>query len=368
MKNKVSYLDLQRINSSFGDELIQATTRVVESGWYLLGNEVGAFEEEFSAYCGTKYCVAVANGLDALTLVLQAWKIAYGWQEGDEVIVPSNTYIASILAVSRTGLTPVLCEPREDDYLLDATKIEKLVTGRTRAILPVHLYGQLCDMPALCDVAHRFSLKVLEDCAQAHGAVVDARKAGAWGDAAAFSFYPGKNLGALGDAGAVTTDDEQTAEIVRTLANYGSQKKYVNQYQGMNSRMDEIQAAVLRVKLVRLDEDNTHRRAIAARYLSEITHRDITLPAVVRNHVFHVFPVFCAERDALQAHLQACGVQTLVHYPIPPHKQEAYAAWNNASYPISERLHAEELSLPISPVMMEEEVTQVIDSINSFTR
>jgi dTDP-4-amino-4,6-dideoxygalactose transaminase len=362
----MQYLDLQRINASFEPELSEAVTRVVRSGWYLRGGEVRSFEEEYAHFCGTSYCVGVANGLDALTLVLMAWRILNHWSDEDEVIVPANTYIATILAVSRAGLKPVLCEPSAEDYLLDARNAEALVTPHTRCLLPVHLYGQVCDMAPINEVARRHGLKVLEDCAQSHGASYMGHRAGALGDAAAFSFYPGKNLGALGDAGAVTTDDEQLARTVRTLAFYGSEKKYVNQYKGLNSRLDEIQAAVLKVKLPRLDEDNKRRQEVAARYLQEINNPNVQLPHTVRNHVFHIFPVLCVRRDALQQHLAEQGIQTVVHYPIPPHKQQAYAEWNTCSYPVTERIHREELSLPISPVMTSEEVESVVQAVNSF--
>lgn len=364
----VKFLDIKRITESFEPQLSQEATRVISSGWYLLGEEVSAFEKEFADYCDSSHCVGVANGLEALTLILQAWRQMYGWAESDEVIVPANTYIASILSVNHAGLSPVLCEPSARDALIDPTRIEELVTPRTRAIMAVHLYGQICDMKAIGEIAKRHGLKVIEDCAQSHGALYQGTRAGALGDAAAFSFYPGKNLGALGDGGAVVTNDRSVARTIRTLANYGSQTKYVNQYKGMNSRLDELQAAILRIKLRRLDADNDHRRKIARRYIKQIENPHIELPHVHSwlRHVFHLFTIRCKQRDALQQHLTKQGIQTLIHYPIPPHKQEAYAEWNHLSLPITESIHQEILSLPISQVMTDDEVQQVIEAVNQF--
>lgn len=367
---KVAFLDIKRITSSFEPELSEAVNRVVESGWYLLGNEVARFEKSFAAYCDNVHCVGVANGLDALTLILMAWREMYGWSEGDEVIVPANTYIASILAITRAGLTPVFCEPREEDALMDVSLVEVLITPRTRVIMPVHLYGQVCDMDALRRLATAHGLKLMDDCAQSHGALYKGARVGTLADASAFSFYPGKNLGALGDGGAIVTADRHLAQTVRALANYGSQQKYVNRYKGINSRLDEVQAAVLSVKLPRLDADNDRRRRIARRYLREINHPDVKLPEVHSwlGHAFHLFVIRTSRRDELQAHLSAQGVQTLIHYPIPPHKQEAYRECAHLSLPVTERLHREVLSLPISPVMTDEEVAHVIASVNSFSR
>ena len=364
----IKFLDIKRITESFEPQLSAEVQRVISSGWYLLGNEVEKFEKAFAEYCDSTHCVGVANGLDALVLILMAWRKMYGWSEGDEVIVPANTYIASILAISRAGLTPVLCEPHEDDALIDVDRLEGLLTSRTRAIMVVHLYGQVCDMDAVRPFARQHGLKVIEDCAQAHGALYKGARVGALSDAAAFSFYPGKNLGALGDGGVVVTSDRQLARTVRTLANYGSREKYVNQYQGLNSRLDELQAATLSVKLRRLDADNDRRRQIARRYIKQMNNPLVQMPCVHTwlGHVFHLFTVRCERRDDLQNHLSAMGVQTLIHYPIPPHKQEAYSEWNHLSLPITERIHSQILSLPISPVMTDEEVKVVIESVNSF--
>lgn len=364
----VKFLDIKRITESFEPQLSAEVQRIASSGWYLLGDEVEKFEKAFAAYCDSVHCIGVANGLDALTLILMAWREMYNWQEADEVIVPANTYIASILAVSRAGLTPVLCEPNEGNALIDAARLSGLVTSRTRAIMVVHLYGQVCDMDAIRPFARQHGLKIVEDCAQAHGALYKGARVGALGDAAGFSFYPGKNLGALGDGGAVVTDDRLLARTVRTLANYGSREKYVNQYKGMNSRLDEMQAAVLNVKLPRLDADNDRRRQIARRYIRQMDNPLVHLPQVNSwlGHVFHLFTVRCAHRDELQHHLAGQGIQTLIHYPIPPHKQEAYREWNNLSFPITERIHSEVLSLPISQVMTDEEVQRVIQAVNSF--
>ena len=364
----IKYFDLQRVNNSFEPQLTQAVTRVVQSGWYLQGAANKEFEKAFAQYCGTRFCVGVGNGLDALTLVLRAWMELGYMRPGDEVIVPANTYIASILAVIRVGLVPVFCEPHERSYNIDTTIIETHITEKTRAILPVHLYGRAVDMQPLMEIADRYSLKVLEDCAQAHGAVYGGKRVGSIGDAAGFSFYPAKNLGALGDGGAVTTNDEELAAAVRAIANYGSAKKYVNVYKGINSRLDELQAAALLVKLPRLDADNDARRAIARRYLSEIVNPLVKLPSsgCDSSNVYHIFPLFTEHRTALQAHLASCGVETMVHYPIAPHRQEAMVEYAGLCLPVSERLHATELSLPVSPVMSADEVAAVIDAVNSF--
>lgn len=366
---KVRYLDLRKINASFDPELSEVVARTVRSGRYLFGEEVDAFERRFAHYCGTTHCVGTGNGLDALTLVFMAYVGMGRMGKGDEVIVPANTYIASILAVVRAGLKPVFCEPEWDTCDMDPAKAEPLVSTRTKAIMAVHLYGRLCRMEEIRDIARRHGLLVVEDCAQAHGATHDGKKAGALGDAAGFSFYPGKNLGALGDAGAVTTDDGDLAARVRALANYGSSAKYVNPYAGINSRMDELQAAVLNVKLRRLDEDNARRRRVARRYVAEIANRRVALPQMPsdpREHVFHIFPVFTPERDSLRTHLEHRGVQSLVHYPIPPHRQGALSAYAALSLPVTERIHREELSLPISPLLTDGEVTSVVAAVNSF--
>jgi len=357
----ISFLDLKAINAKYRDELIAAATRVIDSGWYIQGTEVKAFEEEFSHYCGSKHCIGVANGLDALTLALRAWKEMGKLKEGDEVIVPANTYIASILAITENRLRPVLVEPDEATFNLCPEKTAAAITPSTKAILAVHFYGQIASMPELMQLADKHGLLVLEDAAQAHGASIGGRKTGSWGDAAGFSFYPGKNLGALGDAGAVTTDDEDLAKTIRALGNYGSHKKYENLYQGVNSRLDEIQAAMLRVKLRHLDDEIESRRNVAEYYLTHIHNPKIQLPAVGDrdNHVWHLFVVRSAVRDELQQHLAEQGVQTLIHYPVPPHQQEAYSEWAGDHYPLTESIHQTVLSLPMGPTLSMEECSQV---------
>lgn len=369
----IPFLDLKSINAQYRNQLIEAATRVIESGWYIQGQEVKAFEQEFADYCCTKHCIGVANGLDALILTLRAWKELGRLKEGDEVIVPANTYIASILAITENRLVPVLVEPDEATYNLCPIKAEAAITPKTRAILPVHLYGQLADMPAIMDIAERHNLLVLEDSAQAHGASLNGKKAGNWGHASGFSFYPGKNLGALGDAGAITTNDDELAQTLRALGNYGSHKKYENLYQGVNSRLDEMQAAMLRVKLKHLDADTHRRKEIALAYAKGISHPAISQPIPasstmesLESHVFHLYVIRTAEREALQTHLANAGVQTLIHYPIPPHQQKAYAQWNAQSYPLTEAIHQQVLSLPISSVMTDEQVDAVIAACKRF--
>ena len=369
----IPFLDLKAINANYREELISACTRVIDSGWYIGGSELSQFESDFAQYCGTKHCIGVANGLDALVLILRAWKELGKLKDGDEVIVPANTYIASVLAITENNLVPVLVEPDAISLNLCPQNLQAAITTKTRAILPVHLYGQLADMPALLDIASQHRLLVLEDCAQAHGADIDGRKAGNWGDAAGFSFYPGKNLGALGDAGAITTNDDQLAQALRALRNYGSHEKYKNLYQGVNSRLDEIQAAMLSVKLKYLDTQTAHRRLIAQTYMSGIQNPAITLPipaeilpVKLSSHVWHLFVIRCSDRDALQKHLAEHGIQTLIHYPIPPHKQQAYPAMNTLSFPLTEAIHQQILSLPIGPAMTIEEAESVIQACNRF--
>ena len=366
----VPYLDLKRVNNSFEPELTAEVTRVVQGGWYLLGEENKRFSKAFSEYCGARYCVPTGNGLDALTMILVAYKQMLGWDDDAEVIVPSNTYIASILAVSRAGLQPVLCEPRMEDYLINPDNIEPLITERTRAIMVVHLYGRVCDMKPINELAHKYGLKVIEDVAQAQGAAYGGVRAGHLCDAAGISFYPGKNLGALGDAGCVTTDDEALADYVRAMSNYGSSKKYVNRMKGMNSRMDEVQAAVLCLKLKRLDADNEVRRRVAQAYSEGIDNPVITLPTLPSDpseNVWHVYPIRTPERDRLREFLSQEGIETVVHYPIPPHRQQASAEWNDCSYPISEHIHSEILSLPMSQVIRDDEVARVIEVLNAYS-
>lgn len=375
----IPFLDLKAINAQYRDELIEACTRVIDSGWYIVSNELAQFEQEFASYCGTKHAIGVANGLDALILTLRAWKELGKLKDGDEVIVPSNTYIASILAISANDLVPVLVEPDLATYNLCPVKTEAAITGKTRAILPVHLYGQLADMPAIMDIAQRHNLLVLEDSAQAHGAsAVDdkgrGKKAGNWGDASGFSFYPGKNLGALGDAGAVTTNDDELATTLRALRNYGSHEKYKNLFQCVNSRLDEIQAAMLSVKLKHLDSEIAHRRKVAAAYLQGITNPAIILPIQnskldtqrYESHVWHLFVVRSKQRAALQKYLVDQGIQTLIHYPIPPHQQQAYKEWNMDSYSVAEMIHQQVISLPMGPTITNEQVAAVISACNSF--
>ena len=366
----IRYFDLARINDSFRPEIDEAVNRVITSGWYLNGDETKKFEKEFAEFSGTRHCIGTGNGLDALTLVLRAWKKMYKWNDNDEVIVPANTFIATVLAITDSGLKPVFCEPKESNALIDESKLEQYINAKTRAIIPVHLYGQLCNMDEIMQLAFKRGLKVLEDACQAHGAKSkNGKRAGGLGDAAAFSFYPGKNIGALGDGGAVTTNDDKLAVTVRCLANYGQVRKYVNEYKGKNSRLDEIQAAMLRIKLRRLDSDNEKRREIAKKYISGINNEGLTLPSIESvgpQHVFHIFAVRTAKRDLLQANLAINGIQTLVYYPFPPHKQKAYEEYNSLSMPIAEKWSTEELSLPMSPLMEDEEVDYVINTINSI--
>ncbi len=364
----ISFLDLKGLNAQYRAELIEACTRVIDSGWYIQGSECKEFDKELAEYCGTKYAIGVANGLDALILILRAYKELGFMKDGDEVIVPSNTYIASILAISQNNLVPVLVEPDINTYLIDPTKIEEKITSKTKAILPVHLYGQTCEMDAINEIAKKYNLKVIEDSAQSHGAYFQDKKSGNLGDASGFSFYPGKNLGALGDGGAVTTNDEELANTIKALGNYGSHKKYENLYKGVNSRLDEIQAAMLRVKLRYLDKEVEKRREIANYYLENIKNKNIILPVVraESNHVWHLFVIRTTKRDELQKYLLDNGVQTLIHYPLPPHKQNAYKEWKNESYPISEQIHDEVMSLPISGVQSLEDTQNIVKILNDF--
>ena len=376
----IKFLDLKAINQSFEPALSQAVQRAVQSGWYLLGEETKQFENEYAAYCGAKHCIGVANGLDALRLILKAWIEMGLMKEGDEIIVPANTYIASILAITDNRLVPVLVEPDINTYNIDPFLIEEKITKRTRAIMMVHLYGQIAMNPEIEKLASTYNLKLIEDGAQSQGAEYGAadgtiKLSGNIGDAAGHSFYPGKNLGALGDAGAVTTNDDELAGMVKTIANYGSKAKYQNEYIGLNSRLDEIQAAALRVKLQRMATDNQRRREVAQYYLTHINKAGIILPQTAigkqsvandRSHVWHLFVVRNSNRDLLQKHLEANGVQTLIHYPIPPHKQQAYQQWNHLSFPITERIHQQVLSLPISAVLKATEMARVAEAVNSF--
>jgi len=367
-KNPVQFLSLKAVNDRFRPELVKAFESVLDSGWLIHGEHCSRFERQFADYCGVKHCVGVANGLDALRLILRSYMEMDRWREGDEVIVPANTFIATILAISDNRLTPVFVEPRLETYLIDPDRIESAITPRTRAIMPVHLYGQVSDMDPILFIARSRSIRVIEDSAQAHGAIYKGRRAGSMGDAAGFSFYPGKNLGAFGDAGAVTTNDDALADRVRALGNYGSKEKYVHLYPGVNSRLDELQAALLSVKLPSLDQDNEHRRVVSQAYRSGIRAETVVVPECEfeEGHVWHVFAIRASDREGMRSHLDSLGIKTLVHYPTPPHKQAAYASMSALSFPISEKIHREEVSLPMSPVMTEEEVRRVIDGVNSY--
>jgi dTDP-4-amino-4,6-dideoxygalactose transaminase len=370
----IKFLDLKKINHSFEPGLSFVIKKTIESGWYLLGKEVRAFEEEYAEYIGTKHCIGVANGLDALRLILRAYKEMGVMKEGDEIIVPANTYIATILAIIDNRLTPVLVEPDIISYNIDPLRIEEKITERTKGVMIVHLYGQNAMHPEIKSIVDKFTLILIEDNAQAQGAFYGSSRTGSLGDASGHSFYPGKNLGVLGDAGAVTTNNDELAEVIRALANYGSKIKYENIYQGLNSRLDEIQAAVLRVKLKRLDANNQTRREIAQYYQEHITNPEIILPetrndkraTVDLSNVWHLFVIRTTQREKLQSFLTENGIQTLIHYPIPPHKQPAFKEWNNLSFPITEQIHNEVLSLPISPVMEMDEVKKVTQIINDY--
>ncbi len=368
----VKLLDLQAITMQHGDEYKAAANRVIESGWFLQGKEIAQFEADYAKYIGTSQCISVANGLDALYLVMRAYKEMGVLHDGDEIIVPANTYIATILGITRNNLVPVLVEPTWENLEIDIDKIEAAITPKTKGIMIVHLYGRVAYSDKLSKICRKHNLKLMEDCAQSHGCEWNGKKTGSLGDAAAHSFYPGKNLGAFGDAGAVTTNDEELAKVIRALANYGSQKKYVFKYVGINSRMSELDAAVLDVKLKYLDEDNVKRQKLAAYYYENIKNPLITLPARLpdENNVYHLFPIFCKRRDELQKHLADCGIGTLIHYPIPPHKQECYSKeiWNTPqlSLPITERIHEQELSIPMNQAITQEQAKEVVEAINSF--
>lgn len=364
----VKLLDLQAITAMHGDEIKAAVNRVIDSGWFLQGKDNEQFETDYAKYIGTEHCIAVANGLDALYLLMRGYKEMGIMQDGDEIIVPANTYIATILAITRNNLVPVLVEPTWNHLEIDIDKVEAAITPKTKGVMIVHLYGRIAYNDKLGKICKKHHLKLMEDCAQSHGCAWKGIKTGALGDSAAHSFYPGKNLGALGDAGAVTTNDSNLAEVIRALANYGSQKKYVFKYVGMNSRMAETDAAALDVKLKYLDEDNHSRQQLAAYYYGNIANSLITLPKRIddENNVYHQFPIFCERRDELQEFLKENGIQTLIHYPIPPHKQECYKEWNNLSYPITEKIHAQELSIPMNQVVSMDEAAEVVRVINSF--
>lgn len=364
----IKFLDLGGVTDCHSEEIHEAVRRVVDSGWYLQGNENKIFERNYARYIGSDYCIGVGNGLDALIWIYRAYMELGFMKPGDEVIVPANTYIASILAITENGLKPVLVEPKLETLEIDDERIEAAITERTKSILIVHLYGRCAYTEKIGEICNKYNLKLVEDNAQAHGCKYQGMRTGSLGDASGHSFYPGKNLGALGDAGAVTTNNRRVADCIRALANYGSQKKYVFKYRGKNSRLDEIHAAVLDVKLRYLDEDNAHRQVIANYYYDNIKNPFIKMPIRLNdeNNVYHIFPIFSECRDELQQYLTDNGVQTLIHYPIPPHKQECYKEWNAQSYPITEQIHEHELSLPISPVMSLGDAKRVVEIINSF--
>lgn len=364
----IQFLDLQKVNARHQQAFEESLRAVLTNGWFIMGERLTVFEQQFANYCEVDHCIGVANGLDALILILEAYKEMGVMKDGNEVIVPANTYIASILAISKAGMIPVLCEPDADTCLLDTDLIESKITPKTKAILPVHLYGQLCDMDKIRSIAATYGLKVIEDSAQSHGARYKGRRSGSLGHASGFSFYPGKNLGALGDGGAVTTNDSELAQTLRALRNYGSEVKYQNKYKGLNSRLDELQAAFLLEKLKFLDADNTRRRAIAMRYLRGIRNPQIKLPTVVNEeqHVWHLFTIRTKRRDNFQKYMSEKGIQTVIHYPIAPHKQKAYSEFASQSHPISEGIHQSIISLPISPVLLNDEVDRVIDVINNY--
>lgn len=345
------------------DEIQQAVTDIINKGWYLQGDAVSEFESSFAAYTNAKYCISTGNGLDALTLMIKAYKEMGRIREGDEIIVPANTFIATILAITENNLTPVLAEPRIDNFQIDDRLIEQLISPKTKAIMIVHLYGYDAYTEKIGEICKKHNLLLLQDCAQSHGLPLKSKQKGIEG-CEAYSFYPGKNLGALADAGAVTTDDEELAEVVRALGNYGSHKKYVFSYKGRNSRMDEITAAILSVKLRYLDSDNRRRQEIADYYINNISQKHVSLPP--RDGVHHIFPILSAKRDHLQSYLKEKGIQTVIHYPIPPHKQECYKEWHTLSLPITEKIHCEELSLPLNQAMSDEETAYIVDAINNY--
>lgn len=364
----IKFLDLQKINLRYQNEFQQKMNAVLEKGWFILGDEVKTFETNFANYCGSKFCVGVGNGFEALVLIFKAYMELGQLKKGDEVIVPANTYIASILAILQADLIPVLVEPKLETYNIDPDLIQNKISPKSKAILVVHLYGQLAEMEAINVIAKQNNLLVIEDAAQSHGAVSNHKKAGNLADAAAFSFYPGKNLGALGDGGAITTNNPDVANLIKSLRNYGSGKKYYNDFIGINSRLDELQAAFLNVKLPHLDTDNESRRLIARRYINEIKNEKIILPVydLSKNNVFHLFVIRTADRAAFQAYLNQNKIETIIHYPIPTHKQKALESWNSLSFPITEKIHKEVVSLPISPVMNSEEVGYVISILNHY--
>ena len=365
---RIPFLDLKKLNRPYKDQITKKINEVLNSGWYINGKEVNSFETEFAQYCGTKYSTSVGNGLDALKLILRAYIDLGEMKEQDEVIVPSNTYIASILSITENRLNPVLVEPEIGTYLINPNEIEKKITKKTKAIMVVHLYGQACNMEKIIDLANKYDLKIIEDSAQSHGSKFKNKLCGNLGHASAFSFYPGKNLGALGDAGAITTNDQLLNETVKTLSNYGSNVKYENKFKGVNSRMDEIQAGILRIKLKYLNKEISARQNIANNYLCNMINADIEFPFVQKNstHVWHLFVIRTKNREKLQNYLLKNGIETLIHYPIPPHKQIAFKEWKEESYPISEKIHNEVLSLPMGSFLNKKSQTKVIEYTNKY--
>lgn len=365
----IHFLNLRKLNQPFEVAFQKKMKQFLDGGWYILGNEVKQFEADFASYCGTKHCIGVGNGLDALVLIFKGYIHLGKLQKGDEVIVPANTYVASILAVLQADLVPVLVEPRLETYNINPEEIQAKITSKTKAILPVHLYGQLCEMKAINEIAQKYNLLVIEDAAQAHGSQFsENEKAGNLSNAAAFSFYPGKNLGALGDGGAITTNDDELANVLFSMRNYGSKVKYENEIIGVNSRLDELQAAFLNIKLKQLDSENEFRRSMAKRYLSEIKNEKIIMPScdLSQNHVFHLFVIRTSNRLELQNYLKENGIETMIHYPIPPHKQKALSNWNNLSFPITEKIHDEVLSIPLNSGLKASEIQHIITILNQY--
>lgn len=364
----IKFLDLHKINQQYHIEIDNAIKKVLDSGYYLLGDELKKFEENFTKYIGTKYCIGTANGLDALRLIINGYKELGLFKEGDEIIVPANTFIASMLSISQNNLTPVLVEPDIKTYNINPDLIEEKITKKTKAIMVVHLYGQVVKMDKIWKLSKKYNLKIIEDSAQSHGVTYKNKKAGNLGDTSGFSFYPAKNLGTLGDGGAVTTNDKKLADIIRAIRNYGSEEKYINIYKGINSRLSEIQASILNVKLKYLDSDNNKRRIVGKYYLDNIKNPKIILPKITdfNGHNFYVFVVRTKDRDKLQKHLEKNGICSLIHYPIPPHKQKAYKEWNSLSLPVTEQIHHEILSIPISPVLNKKEILKIVKTINIF--
>ena len=365
---KIPFLPLKIVNQKFETEFEKGFDKFLTAGWYILGEQLKKFESEFANYCGTKHCVGVANGLDALIIIIEAYKELGIFKVGDEILVPSNTFIASILAISKAGLVPVLVEPNLDDYLIDVSKIEAKITAKTVAMLPVHLYGQVCNMVQINAIAKQYHLKVIEDSAQSHGAIYQGKKCGDLGDASGFSFYPGKNLGALGDGGAITTNDDNVAEVIKAYRNYGSHIKYENKFQGLNSRLDELQAYFLSVKLKSLDHDNESRRKIATYYLNNIKNQKIILPIneTKEEHVWHLFVIRTKYRDELQQYLLKNEIESLIHYPIPPHLQNCYKEFQHLHLPITKELSETVLSIPLHPYLQETEIKYIVQVLNNF--